>query len=510
MADKIPVIMVSSTVRDLHEHRQVVLDACIRQGMLPKMMEHLGAADDGGLAESMRLVDEADVYLAILGHRYGHVPKGKTKSITHYEYERATRRGIPRLIFVMHEDHPVRAGDIDKGNGGVKLEKFKQKLLEDHTVNFFRSAEELRGLVVNTLSGLRKGSADPAVASSEEPVLLDVHLSINQGLNVLQRIGCPCLELSVVCRSKRAARVSEARIHVRGPHVLAAVQQAFGTNFGYGTGEVQLLDEPDFYMGFLPASRPDTPHGFVIEQGDVRKFILPAAKGELLSFAEAPPEDVFLTIEHLDGRRETLLRGVEVQRDIPALMRIALDRQFRLHPAIVLPIGITTRVRQLPDTPTPGFLNDKSFDLPPHPRRDIPIDEESDRIRLRAKILRAGGEWDKSSEEWLIRLVRGHEDREVRRDAIVALRRLATPGVRQVFLELLAQETNENTRELIIRSFSLAGTIEDVPVMERMVREEPSRFCREAATTALQYLRHRFAMAGNNAPDETRSPGTAS
>lgn len=76
MASKTPIVMISSTVRDLHEHRQGVIDACLRQGMFPKMMEHLAAADDGGLAESMRLVDEADVYLDIFGHRYGHVPKG--------------------------------------------------------------------------------------------------------------------------------------------------------------------------------------------------------------------------------------------------------------------------------------------------------------------------------------------------------------------------------------------------------------------------------------------------
>ena len=64
-------------------------------------------------------MDEADIYLAILGHRYGHIPKGKTKSITHYEYERATQRGIPRLIFIMHEEHPVKARDVERGEGGT-------------------------------------------------------------------------------------------------------------------------------------------------------------------------------------------------------------------------------------------------------------------------------------------------------------------------------------------------------------------------------------------------------
>ena len=503
MADKIPVVMVSSTVRDLTEHRQAVMDACLRQHMLPKMMEHLAASDDGGLAESMRLVDEADVYLAVLGHRYGHIPKGKTKSITQYEYERATERGIPRLIFIMHEDHPLKVSDVEKGQGGEKLEKFKEKLRDQHTVNFFKSPEELRTLVVNTLAALKsKDSAappDPSGSTDDEPVLVTGHLSINQTLEVLQRIGCPCLELKLICRSKRPARIGGAEIHVRGPHILTATQKAFSTDFDYGAGKTELMDEPDFFMGFLPATRPDTPHGFVIERDDLRKFLLPAANGALLYFAEAPPQDVFLAIQHLDGRRETLLRGVDVQRELPALLRMVLDRSYPFNPAIVLPMGFNARSWQLPDIPAPGFLNDKAFHLPPHPRRDETIDEESDRIRLRAKILRAGCEQDSSYEEWLVGLVRGHEDKEVRRDAIVTLRRLATPKVREFFFDLLTSESNENTRELIIRSFAMVGTAEDMPVMERMTRDETSRFCKEAAMVALQYLRHRFVKPDDDA-----------
>ncbi len=37
--------MVSSTVRDLPDHRQGVLDACLREDMFSLMMEHLPAID---------------------------------------------------------------------------------------------------------------------------------------------------------------------------------------------------------------------------------------------------------------------------------------------------------------------------------------------------------------------------------------------------------------------------------------------------------------------------------
>jgi Domain of unknown function (DUF4062)/HEAT repeats len=510
MASKTPVVMISSTIHDLQEHRQAVLDACLSQEMLPRMMEHLPASDDNGLAESMRLVNEADIYLAIIAHRYGHVPKGKTKSITHYEYEQATGRGIPRLIFIMHDEHPVKACDVEKGDGSGKLEQFKEKLQRAHTVNFFRSPEHLRALVLSTLTQIKKEAPPTTPASSgstdDDPVSLTAQLSNDHNVDVMQRIGGPCLELKLICRSKRPARISGAKLHVRGPHILAAVQRAFSTDFGHGTGEVQLLQEPDLYIGFLPAARPDTSHGFVIEQDDLRKFFVPPVNGSLLYFAEAPPEDVFLTVEYLDGHSETLLQGVDTQRGIPTLIRMVLDHQYTFHPAIVLPMGLNTQSRQMPDTPPPGILNNEVFHLPPHPRRDEPIDGESDYIRLRAKILRAGAELDMSSEEWLIGVLREHTDREVRRDAIVSLRRLATPRVRDLFVDLLASEINEHARELIIRSFALVGNVEDMSVMERMAREETSRFCRDAAMVAFQYLRQRYAEPASDAAAQKTPP----
>src|SRR6266566_4685698 len=113
-------VMISSTARDLPEHRQEVLNACLRQGMFPSMMEHLPASDSEAIATSLKMVDEADIYLGIFAHRYGYVPAGHDISITEMEYNRAVERGIPRLIFLMHDDHPIKAADVEKGEGAVK------------------------------------------------------------------------------------------------------------------------------------------------------------------------------------------------------------------------------------------------------------------------------------------------------------------------------------------------------------------------------------------------------
>jgi hypothetical protein len=148
---KRPVVMISSTALDLPQHRKEVMDACLGQGMLPRMMEHIPASDADAIAESLRLVDESDVFIGIIAHRYGYVPKKHKKSITEMEYDRAVRQNIPRLIFLMDEDHSVRMADVETGPGASKLKNFKRRLKAEKIVAFFKSPEDLRARVIQGL-----------------------------------------------------------------------------------------------------------------------------------------------------------------------------------------------------------------------------------------------------------------------------------------------------------------------------------------------------------------------
>ena len=149
-------VMISSTALDLPEHRNQVRDACLRQGMFPLMMEYLPASDAEAIAESLRMVNEADLYLGIFAYRYGYVPKGYDISITEMEYNRAVERGIPRLLFLMHEDHLLRPADVETGAGAVKLEALKARLKTERVMNSFTSPAELRAQVIDSLSHYRQ------------------------------------------------------------------------------------------------------------------------------------------------------------------------------------------------------------------------------------------------------------------------------------------------------------------------------------------------------------------
>jgi hypothetical protein len=107
----------------------------------------LTALNADAVKVSLRLVEEADVYIGILAHRYGTIPTGYERSITEMEYNRAVELDKPRLIFLIHEDHPLRAADVEPGPGADKLKALKARIGEDRVAVFFKSPEDLRSHV---------------------------------------------------------------------------------------------------------------------------------------------------------------------------------------------------------------------------------------------------------------------------------------------------------------------------------------------------------------------------
>jgi hypothetical protein len=161
----IRTVMVSSTARDLPAHRDQVMHACLARQALPIMMEHLPATTADARRTSTEMVDRAEVYLGIFAHRYGYVPSDGDISLTEMEYERAVERGIPRLIFLMADDHPITVADVEKGPGAAKLDALKERLKTEHCVRFFSSPADLRAHVLNTLASLDSAPAAPGATS---------------------------------------------------------------------------------------------------------------------------------------------------------------------------------------------------------------------------------------------------------------------------------------------------------------------------------------------------------
>ena len=150
--------MISSTALDLPEHRAQAHQACLDAGVFPIGMEQLPARDATGVAASLEMVEQADIYIGIYAFRYGWVPDGQDISITEMEFDHAVARKAEDklqeiLVFTAHKNHAVTFDDVEADKvAQEKLRKFKERAADRRVRREFKSAEELHRLVFQALS----------------------------------------------------------------------------------------------------------------------------------------------------------------------------------------------------------------------------------------------------------------------------------------------------------------------------------------------------------------------
>lgn len=96
-------VFVSSTYTDLTEERQAAVEAILDAGHIPAGMELFKAGNESQLKTIYKWIDESDVYMLILGGRYGSVESKSGKSYTQLEYEYALSKDIPVFAVVLSE-----------------------------------------------------------------------------------------------------------------------------------------------------------------------------------------------------------------------------------------------------------------------------------------------------------------------------------------------------------------------------------------------------------------------
>lgn len=150
--DKRYQVFVSSTYADLKQERQRVIQALMEMDCIPAGMELFPAADDEQWAFIKRIIDDCDYYLIIIGGRYGSTtPEGV--SYTEKEFDYAFERGL-KIIALLHEEPdsiPVNKSDIDPALR-QKLKTFREKVATNRLIKFWKSADELPGMVALSLS----------------------------------------------------------------------------------------------------------------------------------------------------------------------------------------------------------------------------------------------------------------------------------------------------------------------------------------------------------------------
>ncbi len=161
--------MVSSTYRDLEQHRAAAIRAIDGQGLHPVAMEQDSALPEVTVVDSsLQKVRDAAAYVGIVGRSYGQVPRiaGNPRglSLTELEFREARRLGRPTLIFIMSERHPVpeTAVELDPEKRR-KLAEFRDEVkrasddsLVHRVYREFDSLEDFTVAVTQSVAALRR------------------------------------------------------------------------------------------------------------------------------------------------------------------------------------------------------------------------------------------------------------------------------------------------------------------------------------------------------------------
>lgn len=149
-------VFVSSTYLDLKEERQAAVQAILSAGHIPAGMELFSAGDEAQMDVIKRWIDESDVFLLILGGRYGSVEPNSGKSYTHLEYEYALEKGLANFAVVidgktLEEKVKSKGTSILETENPKELKEFRSQVLK-HMSDFWSDSKDIKLSIFQTLS----------------------------------------------------------------------------------------------------------------------------------------------------------------------------------------------------------------------------------------------------------------------------------------------------------------------------------------------------------------------
>ena len=143
-------MFVSSVMAGMSAEREAAVSAITKVGARPLLFEAFGGMDDDPEDAYLGNVASSDIYVGILGARYGK-PLKSGYSATHAEYNEAVRRGLRVSVWSAHE-----------GLGGRQRD-FLEDVRVFQTTGTYTSTEDLAGRVEQRLRVIAAESLAPWV-----------------------------------------------------------------------------------------------------------------------------------------------------------------------------------------------------------------------------------------------------------------------------------------------------------------------------------------------------------
>jgi len=148
-------VFVSSTYEDLREERQAAVEGILAAGHIPAGMELFAADDQSQMEVIRRWIDESDVFLLILGGRYGSVDIATNKSYVQLEYEHAIAAHKPLFAVVIDPDALERkvrtqGSSVIEQDHAQQFKEFRNSVLR-RVVRFWSDPRDIKIAILQKL-----------------------------------------------------------------------------------------------------------------------------------------------------------------------------------------------------------------------------------------------------------------------------------------------------------------------------------------------------------------------
>ena len=179
----------------MKEERQAAVEAILKSGNIPAGMELFTSGNESQLQTIMRWIDESDIYVLLLGGRYGSMEKSSGLSYTEVEYDYAVTQKKPYFSIVISDE----ALEIKVKSLGLmaieneepkKLNDFRKKVLSNIS-SFYSEIKDIKLSIHETLQDFKERYEFSGCVSGktmeENEVLLEENRVLRLRLEDLQK-----------------------------------------------------------------------------------------------------------------------------------------------------------------------------------------------------------------------------------------------------------------------------------------------------------------------------------
>ncbi|GAA4505063.1 hypothetical protein GCM10023191_060290 [Actinoallomurus oryzae] len=147
---------------------RAAIDAVAKAGRVPVDMSYFPAGEEAPAEYCRNCVRSCDLYVGVIGWRYGSTVADSGISYTEMEFHAAAEARIPRLVFLLDEDFPLPPRLIDADRSAI--DDFRGRLSDAGIViDTFTSAEDLTGKVLHAiLSQARAAVSGPPAGPDDQ------------------------------------------------------------------------------------------------------------------------------------------------------------------------------------------------------------------------------------------------------------------------------------------------------------------------------------------------------